>query len=256
MDLLIILAALFFLMWIAYRGHSVILFAPVAALGAVLAHEFAFVRQLELDRLQAAVDLARHRHHALAHRYLRCEGRLRPAHQRGQHLTGLVRVVVDRLLAADHQVRLLLVAHRLEQLGHRQRLQLDVGLDQDAAVGTDRHRRAQRLLARTHAAGHRHHLGGHARFLQAHRLLDGDLVEGVHGHLDVGELHAGAIRLDADLDVVIHNPLDWDEYLHGFLSSNLPPENALRCAPPFVDWRHRYAFFSQTQRSMPFGRQQ
>ena len=37
MDLLIILAALFFLMWIAYRGHSVILFAPVAALGAVLA---------------------------------------------------------------------------------------------------------------------------------------------------------------------------------------------------------------------------
>ncbi|GAB2998098.1 hypothetical protein GCM10010960_04260 [Arenimonas maotaiensis] len=37
MDLLIILAALLFLMWIAYRGHSVILFAPVAALGAVLA---------------------------------------------------------------------------------------------------------------------------------------------------------------------------------------------------------------------------
>ena len=37
MDLLIILAALSFLMWIAYRGHSVILFAPVAALGAVLA---------------------------------------------------------------------------------------------------------------------------------------------------------------------------------------------------------------------------
>lgn len=36
MDLLIILAALFFLMWIAYRGHSVILFAPVAALAAVL----------------------------------------------------------------------------------------------------------------------------------------------------------------------------------------------------------------------------
>ena len=36
MSFLIVLAALAFLMWIAYRGHSVILFAPVAALGAVL----------------------------------------------------------------------------------------------------------------------------------------------------------------------------------------------------------------------------
>jgi H+/gluconate symporter-like permease len=36
MDLLIVLAALIFLMVVAYRGYSVILFAPVAALGAVL----------------------------------------------------------------------------------------------------------------------------------------------------------------------------------------------------------------------------
>lgn len=36
MDLLIVLAALIFLMLVAYRGYSVILFAPVAALGAVL----------------------------------------------------------------------------------------------------------------------------------------------------------------------------------------------------------------------------
>jgi len=36
MDFLIVLAALGFLMWVAYRGHSVILFAPVAALGAVV----------------------------------------------------------------------------------------------------------------------------------------------------------------------------------------------------------------------------
>ena len=34
MSLLIVLAALFFLMFVAYRGYSVILFAPVAALGA------------------------------------------------------------------------------------------------------------------------------------------------------------------------------------------------------------------------------
>src|SRR3954466_12240300 len=36
MNLLIVLAALIFLMFVAYRGYSVILFAPIAALGAVL----------------------------------------------------------------------------------------------------------------------------------------------------------------------------------------------------------------------------
>src|SRR3974377_2498873 len=36
MSLLIVVAALAFLMLVAYRGYSVILFAPVAALGAVL----------------------------------------------------------------------------------------------------------------------------------------------------------------------------------------------------------------------------
>lgn len=36
MSFLIVLASLCFLMWVAYRGHSVILFAPIAALGAVL----------------------------------------------------------------------------------------------------------------------------------------------------------------------------------------------------------------------------
>src|SRR3954447_5003874 len=36
MSFLIALAALVFLMFVAYRGFSVILFAPVAALGAVL----------------------------------------------------------------------------------------------------------------------------------------------------------------------------------------------------------------------------
>src|SRR6185436_5569093 len=36
MSLLIVLGALAFLMLVAYRGYSVILFAPVAAMGAVL----------------------------------------------------------------------------------------------------------------------------------------------------------------------------------------------------------------------------
>jgi H+/gluconate symporter-like permease len=43
MSFLIVLAALCFLMYVAYRGHSVILFAPVAALGAVLLTDPALV---------------------------------------------------------------------------------------------------------------------------------------------------------------------------------------------------------------------
>src|SRR6201985_509072 len=43
MSLLIVLGALIFLMFVAYRGYSVILFAPVAALGAVLLTDPALV---------------------------------------------------------------------------------------------------------------------------------------------------------------------------------------------------------------------
>ena len=43
MSLLIVLGALAFLMLVAYRGYSVILFAPVAALGAVLLTDPALV---------------------------------------------------------------------------------------------------------------------------------------------------------------------------------------------------------------------
>src|SRR5215510_3289018 len=43
MNLIIVLGALAFLMFVAYRGYSVILFAPVAALGAVLLTDPALV---------------------------------------------------------------------------------------------------------------------------------------------------------------------------------------------------------------------
>jgi hypothetical protein len=119
--------------------------------------------------------------------------------QRGQHLAGLVAVVVDGLLAQDHQLRLFLVDQGLEQLGHGQRLQLGVGLDQDGAVGADGHGGAQGFLALRDAAGHGDHFGDHALLLQAHGLFDGDFVEGVHRHLDVGDIHARAVALTRTL---------------------------------------------------------
>ena len=51
MNLLIVLGALAFLMLVAYRGYSVILFAPVAALGAVLLTDPALVRADVLQRV-------------------------------------------------------------------------------------------------------------------------------------------------------------------------------------------------------------
>ena len=90
-----------------------------------------------------------------------------------------------------------------------------VGLDQDAAVGAHGEAGAQRLGGLRRADRHDDDLARLAGLPQAQRFLDADLVEGVHRHLDVGEIDARAVLLDADLDVVVDNPLDGHEHLHG-----------------------------------------
>jgi len=75
--------------------------------------------------------------------------------------------------------------------------------DQDAPVRSHREAVAQRLGRLGGADRHHQHLGRVAGFLLAQRPLDGDLVEGVHRHLDVGEVHPGAVGLDPDLHVVV-----------------------------------------------------
>src|SRR5207244_8930657 len=51
---------------------------------------------------------------------------------------------------------------------------------------------------------------------------DGDFVERIHRHLDVGELDARSVALDADLDVVVDDPLYRHKNLHrSFFRSNL-----------------------------------
>ena len=118
--------------------------------------------------------------------------------------------------------------HRLQQLGDGERLQLGVGLHKDAAVGAHRERGADRLLALRDAERHGDDLADDPGLAQAHRLLDGDLVERVHRHLDVGGLDAGLVRLDADLDVVVDHPLDRDQHFHLVLA--VAP--AARTIPP------------------------
>ena len=64
-------------------------------------------RQIDLERLEAGVDLARHGGHVAGARELGCERGLRPTPQRRQHLTRLAVVVVDCLFAEHDEPRLL-----------------------------------------------------------------------------------------------------------------------------------------------------
>jgi len=59
-----------------------------------------------------------------------------------------------------------------------------------------------------------HHLGCLAGLFQAQGFLDGDFIERIHRHLDIGEFNAGSVALDPDLDVVIDHPFHRHQNLH------------------------------------------
>ena len=115
---------------------------------------------------------------------------------------------------------LFFVAECLEQLGDGQRLQFDVGFDEDAAVGTDGHGGAQGFLTGGDTAGDGDDFGRDAGFLEPHGFFHGDFVERVHAHLDVGQIDTRSVRLDANLHVVIHHPLHGNENFHKVLLFN------------------------------------
>src|SRR5207237_6153722 len=142
-----------------------------------------------------------------------------------------------RLLADDHDLRVFLEDDRFQQLGDGERLQLGIGLYEDSAIGTHRQRRADRLLALRHPERYCDNLLDSAGLAQTKRLFDGDLVERVHRHLDIGGLDPGLVRLDADLDVVVDYPFDRDQRLHLALAiatavSHGPPPLAMICPRP------------------------
>ena len=182
----------------------------------------------QLHRLQSAVDLARDADALAVDRKLRGERALRPAEQRGEHLPGLIAIVVDRLLAHDDEAGLFLLDDTLEDFRNRERLDDAVDLHQDPAVGAHRERGADGLGRLLRADRHRDDLGRGAFLLQPDRLFDRDLVERIHRHLDVGKLDAGTVRLDANLDVEIDHPLDGHQYFH---ASKLPPGAAGKLWP-------------------------
>ena len=87
-------------------------------------------------------------------------------------------------------------------------------LHQDAAVSAHRERGANGFRCLRGTDRDRNDLGRLAGFLQTDRLFDGDLVEGIHRHLDIGELDAGAVRLDANFDVEVDHPFHGHQNFH------------------------------------------
>ena len=139
---------------------------------------------------------------------------LRPAEQGGQHLAGLIAVVVDRLLAENDEARFFGIDQRLEDFGDCERLDRRVGLDQNAAVGAHGEGRADGFGRLLRADRDGDDFSGFAGLFEADRFLDRDLVERVHRHFDVGELDTAPVGLDADFHVVVDHPLDRDEDFH------------------------------------------
>ena len=171
-------------------------------------------RRLDRDVFEAGIDLAGDGDLTVLQVDLRGERALGPAEQGGQHLAGLVAVVVDRLFAENDQTGLFLLHHRLQKLGDGERLQLVIGLHVDRAIGPHGKRGPKSLLTFRRPERDGDHLLGLARFLQADRLLVGDLIEGIHRHFYVRGVDTGAVGLDPDLDVVVHDPLDRHEHFH------------------------------------------
>lgn len=169
-------------------------------------------RQLGAHRLRPAINLLRDADRVpLPKLNLARLCRLRPPQQAREHLARLVGIVVDALLAEDHQVAPLLLDDRLEQLGDAQRLEVLalLELDVDGAVGAARERRAQNLLRLGRAGAEGADLGDAAGRAPAELLLadergflDREVVERVYAVLDAGGLDARLGLVDADFDLL------------------------------------------------------
>ena len=155
----------------------------------------------------------------LAELELRSERGLGTIPQCGQHLAGLVVVVVDGLFAEDDEEGLL--ASRpasATRVRTGQRLERRVGDDVQRALRAHGERIAQRGLAVGGPDGGDDHFIGAAALLDAQRFFDRDLIEGIDAELDAVEHHARAVGLHADAYVVVDDAFDCDENSSGILS--------------------------------------
>ena len=174
---------------------------------------------LTLERLEAAVDLARHVRLLAVDHDLGGEGRLRPAEQGGQHLAGLVAVVVDRLLAEDDEAGLLGGDRRaLSSLATA-----SGSTASPSAVSTRMPRSAPmasavRIVSCDLAGPIETATISVAAPFSLRRIASSTAISS-KGFIDILTLASSTpdpVRLDADLDVVVDHPLDGHEDFHWF----------------------------------------
>lgn len=115
------------------------------------------------------------------------------------------------LLAEDDEAGVLLEREGAEDLGDGEGEEGAGGVgvveDVDGAVGAHGERGAEGVGGLGGADGGGDDLGGGAGLAEAERLLDGDLAEWVHGHLDARRLDARPVGPHPHLDGVVHHPL-------------------------------------------------
>ena len=80
-----------------------------------------------------------------------------------------------------------------------------VGLDEDRAVGAHREAGAQLLLRVGGTDADDDDFAGAAFFLDAQRLFERDLIEGIDAHLHAVGHDTRAVGFDAHADVVVHD---------------------------------------------------
>jgi hypothetical protein len=141
--------------------------------------------------------------------------RLRPVEQRGQHRRQVAQVIVDRLLAAQHQVHAFALHQQAQRFEQRRGIALArTRIEQDRRVRPHRQCRAQHVLRHRGAAAHHRDPARLTGLAQAHGLLHGDFVERVQRHLEAVGIDPGAVAAHAHLDVVIDHALDGYQYVH------------------------------------------
>src|SRR5690606_27241748 len=174
-------------------------------------------RQVQSNCHQTAVYFAGYVNLVTVNNHFRGEGALAHASRTSQHLASLVVVGIDGLLAKNNQLGLFSLNNGLQQLGRFEGLNFFVSLDVDTTVSTQSQGSTNLLLRSLRANGYNNDFTGNALLFQTNRFFNCDFAERVHCHLDVGEINAGVVRLDAHLHVVVDNSFYSDQNLHRFL---------------------------------------
>jgi len=172
-------------------------------------------RELRLEHLRGALDVAMHGDRLALHRHLAGEGELGQIQQLSQHAGHHPGVGIGGLDGADHQIRLLAPDHGGQGAGRGPGIRPGQGLvgDEDRAVGTHRHGTPQGIGRGRRAHADHHDLTA-VLLHQTQRRLDAVLIGGIEDRLvRVAHQTVGG-RIHLHRQVGVRHLLDRDTDLH------------------------------------------